>query len=919
MEKTGTKTELKVAQQAIKIFETFLCAYTDGIAITDFSHNNIVVNEALCNFLGKDYQEVAEANLFDWLEQLDGDAVKKWATMEGVVRKEGESRDVEFTKTAHDTVLYLSVNASVLERAGEDETDVIVSIWRDVTEHKQAEEALVHAAEDWQETFDAVDDLVAIVDSERNVIRANRVMKEVFSEIDLKEKKCYELFHGSDEPILLCPCTKSFETGELEHIEIKEPHLDDHIFDVFTYPIRVEEDGVKKVVHVVRDITNRKQAEEELKKTKEELEVRVYERTSELIEANKKLQLEITDRKRAEDVIRESEEKYRNIVESASVAIFSIDLDRKFLFGNDYFTEWTGYKKEDIIGKEIDLLIHPDDILIALEAEKRGRAGENYEFEMRVVTKYGVVGWGSFVNRPIFNEDGSIAEIHCIVRDITEKKRAEEALKDSEERYRNLVENINDVIFNIDIEGIFTYISPAINRISNYYNADELIGQSFAHLVHPEDLPDLQKIFERDIDVDMEESREFRALDKNGEVHHVRTSYRVQFKEGVPVGITGVMTDITELKKMEAQLIQTEKLSSLGGILSGVAHELNNPLTAIIVNSQLLARKSELPVDVLSKLDTIQKESMRCAKIVGGLLAFAREHKPERRMINVNDVIVESCKLREYELRVDNVDIELDLFDNIAETSADPSQLQQVFINLINNAHDALKEKSGGVLNIRSYKRDETILIEFEDNGPGIPKENINKIFDPFFTTKEMGKGTGLGLSIIYGIINEHGGKMNVEGGIDKGAKFTIELPIEKEAAEIDKVEMERPKKPEGAISVLVVEDEESLREVISEALSNEGYVVQTANSGDKAIELLKRGGYDVIISDMKMPGMSGQNLYTFVQKEYPELTDKMLFMTGDVLGKETQSFFKITGAKLLEKPFEIDVLLNVLNKVIFD
>jgi PAS domain S-box-containing protein len=324
MEKTGTKTELKVAQKTIKIFETFLHAYTDGIAITDFSHNTIVVNEALCNFLSKDYQEVTETNLFDWLEQLDGDAVKKWAKMEGVVRKEGESRDVEFAKTANDTVLYLNVNASVLERAGEDETDVIVSIWRDVTEHKQAEEALVHAAEDWQETFDAVDDLVAIVDSERNILRANRAMKEVFGDIDFKEKKCYELFHGIDEYIPFCPCTRSFESGELEHLEIREPHLDNHIFDVFTYPIRVEEGSIQKVVHVVRDITDRKRAEEELNKTKEELEVRVDERTSELTEANKKLQLEITDRKRAEEVIRESEEKYRLLVENANDGIVSI-------------------------------------------------------------------------------------------------------------------------------------------------------------------------------------------------------------------------------------------------------------------------------------------------------------------------------------------------------------------------------------------------------------------------------------------------------------------------------------------------------------------------------------------------------------------------------------------------------------------
>jgi C4-dicarboxylate-specific signal transduction histidine kinase len=232
---------------------------------------------------------------------------------------------------------------------------------------------------------------------------------------------------------------------------------------------------------------------------------------------------------------------------------------------------------------------------------------------------------------------------------------------------------------------------------------------------------------------------------------------------------------------------------------------------------------------------------MRCTKIVGGLLAFAREHKPERRMVSVNDVIMESYKLKEYELRVDNIDFELELSSDIPATSADPHQIQQVFINLINNAYDALKEKSRGILNIRSYKKDETILIELENNGSGIPKENINRIYDPFFTTKKVGEGTGLGLSIIYGIINEHNGKMYVESEIDKGTKFTIELPILKEVVEIDEVEIERPKKPEGTISVLVVEDEDSLRNYISETLSIESYVVETASSGEKAVELLKR------------------------------------------------------------------------------
>jgi two-component system NtrC family sensor kinase len=274
--------------------------------------------------------------------------------------------------------------------------------------------------------------------------------------------------------------------------------------------------------------------------------------------------------------------------------------------------------------------------------------------------------------------------------------------------------------------------------------------------------------------------------------------------------------------------------------------------------------------------------------------------------------------LREYELRMDNIQFELDLSEKMEETSADPYQLQQVFINMINNAHNALKEKKGGNLNIKSYNRDDKILVEIEDNGPGIPDENIRKIFDPFFTTKEVGEGTGLGLSIVYGIIKKHGGTIYVDSNLDRGTKFTIELPVVKDFVKEEKAEIERPKKPEGVKSVLVVEDEASLRDYVSEALLLGGYTVETCGGGEEAIKLLRENSdYDAIVSDMKMPGLSGQNLYTFVHKECPKLADRMLFITGDILGKETQNFLKITGAKFVEKPFTIDELLYKLSDIL--
>jgi two-component system NtrC family sensor kinase len=289
-------------------------------------------------------------------------------------------------------------------------------------------------------------------------------------------------------------------------------------------------------------------------------------------------------------------------------------------------------------------------------------------------------------------------------------------------------------------------------------------------------------------------------------------------------------------------------------------------------------------------------------------------------MINVNAIVLESVRLKEYDLKMNNIDLKLVLSDGLPETSADKYQIQQVFINLINNARDALVTDQGaGTLTIRTYDADSNIMIEFEDTGPGIPDDIITKIFEPFFTTKETGKGTGLGLSMAYGIIREHGGTILVESKPGKGANFTVSVPIvSAEEAEVE--EREYPpgeQRPHVSTSILVVEDEDNLARLISEALSDEGYHITSCNNGKTAIEKLQKNSYDLIISDMKMPGMSGVELYQYIHKHHPEMAQKILFMTGDVLGKDTQNFLKIAGHNYIEKPFEIVKLLQAIRRII--
>ncbi|MFQ5735458.1 MAG: ATP-binding protein [Thermodesulfobacteriota bacterium] len=379
--------------------------------------------------------------------------------------------------------------------------------------------------------------------------------------------------------------------------------------------------------------------------------------------------------------------------------------------------------------------------------------------------------------------------------------------------------------------------------------------------------------------------------------------------------------DVTEQRMISQRLMQTDKLSSLGELVSGVAHELNNPLTGIMCFSELLMDEN-IPKDVKLKLKKINDASHRCKKIIDNLLTFARWKMPEKRFEDINKVIRESAELRAYQLKVDNISLTLDLDPEMPGTMLDESQLHQVFINLINNARDAIKEKGGrGWIKITSSCKGDRIAVKFEDSGTGIPDEVANRIFDPFFTTKEVGKGTGLGLSISYGIIHEHGGNIYASSTAGRGTTFVVELPVISQIGE----QAEQPstggaielKKMAHGKKVLVLDDEPILLDMLHETLGGCGFKVARASSGKDALDMIKDDDYDLIISDIKMPGIDGSAFYRGVKRVKPELLKKIIFISGDSLNKETQSFLKESGNHSLKKPFTVDELSLIISKVI--
>jgi signal transduction histidine kinase/CheY-like chemotaxis protein len=383
---------------------------------------------------------------------------------------------------------------------------------------------------------------------------------------------------------------------------------------------------------------------------------------------------------------------------------------------------------------------------------------------------------------------------------------------------------------------------------------------------------------------------------------------------------------VDTLKNTQAQLIQSEKLSGIGEFVAGVAHELNNPLTSVMGFSELLKRDDKDPKHVRF-LDMIHKSALRCQKIVQSLLSFARRHQPERKLANVNELVESTIEILHYQMRTSNIEVSTRLEPDLPKAMVDAHQIQQVFLNLINNARQAVEaHRPSGWVRISTEQAGENARITFEDNGPGIPEAHLSKVFDPFFTTKEVGKGTGLGLSLCYGIIQEHGGTISVRSKLGSGATFIIELPLAQIAhstsspiptAIAPSVSPALPSREGVGKKVLVIDDEEPILHMVREALTEHGYEVDFAQDGETALQRLNQVPYDLALCDWKMPGLNGQQVYERLRASNPALSDRMIFITGDVINHKTQQFLQESNKVCLTKPFSLADFRTAIGKAL--
>jgi two-component system NtrC family sensor kinase len=381
---------------------------------------------------------------------------------------------------------------------------------------------------------------------------------------------------------------------------------------------------------------------------------------------------------------------------------------------------------------------------------------------------------------------------------------------------------------------------------------------------------------------------------------------------------------VDTLKTTQAQLIQSEKLSGIGEFVAGVAHELNNPLTSVMGFAELLSRTDANPQHK-RYMELIQKSAQRCQKIVQSLLTFARRHAPERKLSSVNSLAENAVEFLQYQLRTSNIEVITKLDPHLPQAMVDPHQVQQVFLNIINNARQAIEaHQAKGCIRVTTETCGQTVRVLFQDNGPGISEANLSKVFDPFFTTKEVGNGTGLGLSLCYGIIKEHGGSIIVRSKPGEGAAFVIELPLAAGAGETD----EKPPAVGGHTSVaitregvgkkvLVIDDEDAILEMVRDTLSQSGYEVHTARDGEIGLNRLQKTPYDLTLCDWKMPGLGGQQVYERLHATNPALSERMIFITGDVINEKTQKFLADRKKLCLSKPFSLVEFRAVVAKAL--
>ena len=680
---------------------------------------------------------------------------------------------------------------------------------------------------------------------------------------------------------------------------------------------RLQVDLAEKSAALAKEVEVRRQAEAELERHRASLERQVAERTAEL---------------------RQSEELFRTVFEQAAVGIAQLSQDGAFLQVNTKFCRIVGYRKEEFSDLTFRDITHPDDLHLDEAHVARVIAGEidAFEIEKRYVRKDGRPVWIRLYSNVVRDEAGGVKYAVAVVTDISLRKEAEQALQESEEKFRTLVETISDVIFEVDAQGTIIYVSPVGARIWGGGLGD-VVGRNFMELVHLEDREQLARRFV-ELAQGVERPMVYRFVDATGRVLWGRSHSTPIWKDGRFAGARGTLMDITAQKEAEAEreqlqekLAQARKMESVGRLAGGVAHDFNNMLGVILGHTEM-AREAMDPSDsICEDLEEIRRAAERSADLTRQLLAYARKQPIAPRVLDLNATVAGMLRMLQ---RLIGEDIRLAWTPgaDLWPLRMDPSQVDQILANLCLNARDAID--GGGTISIETdnetldaafcernpgFAPGAYVRLTVRDDGRGMDEGTLANLFEPFFTTKEVGQGTGLGLATLYGIVKQNDGFVTARSAPGQGAVFHIYLPRHAPGPGASPP-AESPAPPvRGRETILLVEDEPAILKMTAMMLERLGYEVLTAAAPDDAVRLAegRSGGIDLLMTDVVMPGMNGRELALKLERRHPKL--RCLFMSGYTADVMARHGILEQGLHIIQKPFSKSALAAKVREVMGD
>jgi PAS domain S-box-containing protein len=620
---------------------------------------------------------------------------------------------------------------------------------------------------------------------------------------------------------------------------------------------------------------------------------------------------------RAATSLQLSEERLRVAVEAAEMGTWDYDIVRNQCWWSRRTCEIWGIEYAETLPGDLRYrFVHPED-------EERYRrdvddavfSGKPFQIEYRIIRPDGQVRWVLLRGVSSCDANGSPVRATGIALDNSERREADERLRESRALLDAFMRNAPVGMYLKDSEGRYVMVNPEMAKVLGV-RIEQAIGRSAEEILGSEEAARIAEEEQRAVASGQAQSRNQYFPDRTSHSSALLIRFPL-ILEGRRPQIGGFAIDTTEQMRAEAELKrsrealhQSEKMSALGSLLAGLSHELNNPLS-VVVGQALIMEEKAADQRTAARAGKIRAAAERCARIVQTFLAMARQREPERQLVDVNEIIDAALDLTAYGLRSAGVAVRTDFARELPVVVGDAGQLHQLFANLIINAQHALETCRGTrELSIATRIEDDRLVIDVCDNGDGIAPALRGRIFEPFFTTKPVGAGTGLGLSFAYGVARAHGGELSLLE-TETGAHFRVVLPAEAAALSVAQGRSADPVPLAGR--ALVVDDEADLAETLCELLEHKGWETRVAHNGEEAIRQLDHGDPDLIIADIKMPGMDGPALHAWLSEHRPALADRVVFLTGDTLGEAVNAFLKTCGRPFIEKPFSAESLSELI------